>query len=139
MLLPVPLILRFDRTHLNKSSIFEGVIQSQYQIQMKKSLLAVAVVATFGLASCGGPSICDCVELDEEWREAEDQEAWEEENKDKIEACEELEDELIKEYEDASDEEKEELIEKWEKEFEDCEMGVTKNKTREETKMKEYE
>ena len=27
---------------------------------MKKLLLSVAVIATMGLASCGGPSVCDC-------------------------------------------------------------------------------
>ena len=29
---------------------------------MKKVLLSVAVVAALGLASCGGPSVCDCVD-----------------------------------------------------------------------------
>jgi hypothetical protein len=29
---------------------------------MKKVLFSVAVVAAFGLASCGGDSLCDCVD-----------------------------------------------------------------------------
>ena len=82
--------------------------------------MAVAVVATFGLASCGGPSICDCVELDEEWREAEDQEAWEEENKDKIEACDEMMDEKKKEMEDLEGDELKEAQEEFMNELKDC-------------------
>ena len=30
---------------------------------MKKVLLSVAVVATFGMASCGGSDVCDCVSM----------------------------------------------------------------------------
>ena len=32
---------------------------------MKKLVLSVAVIATMGLASCGGASLCDCVNMDE--------------------------------------------------------------------------
>jgi hypothetical protein len=28
---------------------------------MKKMLLSVAVIATIGFTSCGGPSVCDCM------------------------------------------------------------------------------
>ena len=87
---------------------------------MKKVVMSVAVVAAFAFASCGGPSVCDCVKLNDERMEAEDKDAWDEENKDEWEACEEMEDERDKEYKDASDEEKKELNEKWDKEEEDC-------------------
>lgn len=33
---------------------------------MKKVMLSVAVVAAFAFASCGGPSVCDCVKAQEE-------------------------------------------------------------------------
>ena len=33
---------------------------------MKKLVLAVAVIATMGIASCGGPSICECYEINKE-------------------------------------------------------------------------
>ena len=66
---------------------------------MKKVLLSVAVVAAFGLASCGGPDVCECVNMEEPSEE-----------------CKDLEKEWKKEFEEASDEEKEEMM----KEFEDC-------------------
>lgn len=33
---------------------------------MKKVLLSVAVVAAFGMASCGGPDYCDCLNMTED-------------------------------------------------------------------------
>lgn len=33
---------------------------------MKKIVLSIAVIATMGLASCGGTSLCECVNLDED-------------------------------------------------------------------------
>lgn len=60
---------------------------------MKKVMLSVAVVATLALASCGGPSICDCVKMGEEMmKEAEGADEAkmkeiEEKYKDKAEAC----------------------------------------------------
>jgi len=32
---------------------------------MKKIVLSVAVIATMGIASCGGTSLCECVNMDE--------------------------------------------------------------------------
>lgn len=60
-------------------------------------MFAVAV-ATIGLASCGGPSICDCVKAEEEMRKALDEAGDDEAKvkevkesfKDKEEACKKL-------------------------------------------------
>lgn len=41
---------------------------------MKKVLTALAIVAAFGITSCGGPDLCDCVNLRDE-RKAEIKEA----------------------------------------------------------------
>ena len=68
---------------------------------MKKVLLSVAVVAAF--ASCGGPSICDCVNAEGE----------------KTEECKALD----KKYEEASDEDKK----KMEEEAEKCEADAKKD------------
>ena len=67
---------------------------------MKKLVLSVAVIATMGLASCGGGGLCECVNMDEmtdecktmkdEWK-AKFEKASEEEQKTmkaEIEACE---------------------------------------------------
>ena len=77
---------------------------------MKKVLLSVAVVAAF--ASCGGPSVCDCVKgmeemgkkMEEAGGDADKMKAIEEEYKDKMEACKKL-------GEDASDEDKKKMEE----------------------------
>lgn len=83
--------------------------------------MSVAVVAALAFASCGGPSVCDCVKLNDERMDAEDVEAWEEENKDALEACEEMGKERMEELKDASEEEKEEMMKEWEEEAKDCE------------------
>ncbi len=59
----------------------------------------MAVIAAFGMVSCGGPSVCDCVNEEEESEE-----------------CKEMKKDWEKEYKDASDEEKEEMM----KEVKDC-------------------
>lgn len=70
---------------------------------MKKVLLSVAVVATVALASCGGPSVCDCVKLDDEMRKEmgdeptdEKRKEVEESYKSKIDACKKLGEEAQK-------------------------------------------
>lgn len=70
---------------------------------MKKVLLSVAVVATLALASCGGPSVCDCVKLDDEMRKEMGDEPTEEKAKEieekyksKAEACKKLGEEAEK-------------------------------------------
>ena len=83
---------------------------------MKKVLLSVAVVAAFAFASCGGPSICDCMdaqkEMMKEMEAAGDDEAKikevEEKYKSKEEECKKL-------GEGKSDEEMKKLMEEAEK------------------------
>lgn len=67
---------------------------------MKKLIYSVAVLAAFAFASCGGPSLCDCVNADKD-------------DKDMEEKCKKYDEQ----YEKASDEEKEKL----EEEAEACE------------------
>ena len=59
---------------------------------MKKVLLSVAVVALMGLSSCGGASLCDCINMDEMNEE-----------------CKTMKKEWKAKYEKASDEEKEKM------------------------------
>ena len=74
---------------------------------MKKVIYSVAIVATMALASCGGPSICDCVksfeEMGKELEEADGDEAKmkeiEEKYKDKKDACKKLGEEAEKDEE----------------------------------------
>jgi hypothetical protein len=66
---------------------------------MKKLIYSVAVLAAFAVSSCGGPSVCDCVNLDDK---ADDKQK---------EACEKMEKEWKDKYDKASDEEKEKLME----------------------------
>ena len=73
---------------------------------MKKVLLSLAVVATMAMTSCGGPSVCDCVNLDKDSAD----EAM-------IKDCETMEEEWEAKYKEASDEEKEEMM----KEVKACE------------------
>lgn len=70
---------------------------------MKKVLLAVAVVAAFGMTSCGGPDVCDCVNLE-----------YDEEGKPKDE-------DLAKKCEEMGKDKSEEEIEEMMKEAEKCE------------------
>ncbi len=96
---------------------------------MKKVLFSVAFVAAFGLVSCGGPSMCDCVEGRKEMREKIKEadgdkdkiKEIEEEYKDMKEECEEMGKERKKEWEDADDDKKKELEKEWEEEAESCE------------------
>jgi hypothetical protein len=82
---------------------------------MKKVLLSVAVAATFVFASCGGPSICDCVKafenMEKEVEEAGEDEAKikavEEKYKSQEEACKKLGEEMEK----ASEEEQKKMME----------------------------
>ena len=72
---------------------------------MKKLIYSVAVVAAFALASCGGgPSLCDCVNIDDK---ADDK---------MKEACATMGKESKEKYEKASDEDKEKMM----KEMEAC-------------------
>ena len=74
---------------------------------MKKMIFSVAVLSAFIMSSCGGgPSVCECVNMDEDKAD------------DKMkEACKTMEKEWKDKYEKASDEEKEKLRE----EIEGCE------------------
>ena len=72
---------------------------------MKKLIYSVAVLAAFAFASCGGPSLCDCVNMKDD---ADDKTK---------EACKTMEKEWKDKYEKASDEEKKKLQE----EVEACE------------------
>lgn len=71
---------------------------------MKKLIYSVAAVAAITLASCGGPSLCDCVNAG---KDADDKTK---------EACKEMRKEYEEKYEKASDEEKK----KMEEEFDAC-------------------
>jgi hypothetical protein len=73
---------------------------------MKKVLLSLGVVAAMAMTSCGGPSVCECVNMDKDSAD----EAM-------IEKCEAMEKEWKDKYKEASDEEKEEMM----KEIEACE------------------
>jgi len=76
---------------------------------MKKVIYSVAIVATMALASCGGPSVCDCVKMGEEamkaYEEAGDDEAKLKEVKEKYEkegeACKKMFEEAEKDEEKA--------------------------------------
>jgi len=76
---------------------------------MKKVIYSVAIVATMALASCGGPSVCDCVDMSKEIMKeieaAEGDEAKmkeiEEKYKDKAEACKKMGEEAEKDEEKA--------------------------------------
>ena len=73
---------------------------------MKKVLISVAVVAAFGMASCGGPDACECM----------NEKAGEESD-----ACKELAEERAKELKEADEEGKKKLQDEWAKEAEGCE------------------
>jgi len=68
---------------------------------MKKLIFSVAVFSAFALSSCGGgPSVCDCVNMDKDKAD------------DKMkEACKTLRKEWEEKYEKASDDEKKKLEE----------------------------
>lgn len=66
---------------------------------MKKLIYSVAVLAVFTFASCGGPSLCDCVNMKDD---ADDKTK---------EACKTMEKEWKDKYDKASDEEKKKLQE----------------------------
>lgn len=66
---------------------------------MKKLIYSVAAVAAFAFASCGGPSVCDCVNAG---KDADDK------TKEK---CEAMEKEWKEKYDKASDDEKKKLME----------------------------
>lgn len=74
---------------------------------MKKLIYSVAVLTAVVLSSCGGgPSVCDCVNMDKDKAD------------DKMkEACEKMEEEWRDKYEKADDKAKEEMM----KEIEGCE------------------
>ena len=72
---------------------------------MKKLIYSVAVLAVFTFASCGGPSLCDCVNMKDD---ADDKTK---------EACKTMGKEWKDKYDKASDEEKKKLQE----EVEACE------------------
>lgn len=69
----------------------------------------MAVVAAFGMVSCGGPGVCDCVnaEMNDEGKIADE---------DLAEKCEKMEKEWKDEYKDADDDRKKEM----EEEFKEC-------------------
>lgn len=67
---------------------------------MKKVLLSFGVVAAMAMTSCGGPSVCDCVTIDEDKAD----EAM-------VEKCKKMEEEWKSKFEEASDEEKESMME----------------------------
>lgn len=71
---------------------------------MKKVIYSVAIVATMILASCGGPSMCDCMNMEKDDAKLK-------------EPCEKMEKEMKEKYDKATDEEKEEMM----KEMEACE------------------
>ena len=74
---------------------------------MKKVLLSLGVVAAFAMTSCGGgPSVCECVNIDEDSAD----EAM-------IKECETMEKEWKAKYEEASEEDKKEMM----KEIKACE------------------
>ncbi len=66
---------------------------------MKKLIYSVAVLAAFTFASCGGPSLCDCINIDDK---ADDKTK---------EACKTMEKEWKDKYDKASDDEKKKLQE----------------------------
>lgn len=72
---------------------------------MKKLIYSAAVLAAFSFASCGGPSVCDCVNIDDK---ADDK---------MKEACKTMEKEWKDKFDKASDDEKKKLME----EIEACE------------------
>ncbi len=84
---------------------------------MKKLLFSATLLSMMAFVSCGddkkdeeseeakGPSLCECVNLDEST-----------EDKDLKEACKKMQDEMMEKFKDASDEEKEEIM----KEIEAC-------------------
>tara|TARA_B100000678_G_C17828654_1_gene350139 strand:+ start:257 stop:526 length:270 start_codon:yes stop_codon:yes gene_type:complete len=88
---------------------------------MKKVVLSglfgIALLAT----SCG-PSLCDCVALDKEQREAEDKDKFKEDHKSEIEACDKMGKEKRDEIEAIEDkEEKKKATEAFIEELEACE------------------
>ncbi len=95
---------------------------------MKKVLFSVAFVAAFGLVSCGGPSMCDCVEGRKEMMEKIKEADGDEDKIKEIEAeyedmkkdCEEMAKERAEELKDLDDKEKEEKMKEWAEEAKEC-------------------
>jgi len=72
---------------------------------MKKVLFSVAMVAALGLASCGGPGICDCMTAEQQ----------------KTDGCVALKKEWSDKMEKAEGEDKEKIMEEMMSEAEKCE------------------